>query len=108
MLHDRSDTMDKDRFFKFFDEGVYEHTSGEVDAPTGWFGLLVIDRHQRDEYGKDTGDIVPEVADGLYLVVINDQGLVWAYQHESGDDEKLYEQFRSLQIDYSRWCEDDQ
>lgn len=108
MLHDRSTSMATDRFFKFFDEGVYEHTSGEVDAPTGWFGLLMIDQHQRDCYGEDTGEVIPEVENGLYLVVINDQGLVWAYQHESGDDEKLYAQFRSLVIDYSNWCRQDQ
>jgi hypothetical protein len=82
-LTDKSRTMESDAFFKSIPPDFYQGGDGEgnVEAPTGWFGMVTIDESFREAWD---GDQIPaSVEDGDYLVTIDNNGLVWAEQGET-------------------------
>lgn len=105
-MTDKSTTMESDNFFKSIPEDLYEDTDGNVEAPTGWFGFLVVDDAFRDAYGAETGDFVPaSVQDGVYLVTVDNNGLVWAEQAPTVD--ATLENYREKIREYSKWDADE-
>lgn len=103
---DKSTTMESDSFFKSLTPDDYIDTDGNVEAPTGWFGLLCIDDAFRDAYGKDTGNFVPaSVHDGVYIVSIDNNGLVWAEQAPTV--EATVANYNQMQHQYAEWYNDE-
>lgn len=106
-MQDKSRTQESDRFFKSIPADWYESDDGNVEAPTGWFGLVDIDDDFRQSWpSADTGESIPaSVEDGYYLVTIDNNGLVWAEQApiRSG----TLANFREKQREYSVWYNQD-
>lgn len=102
-LTDKSTTMESDSFFRHLDQDFFESTDGHVDAPTGWFGLLRVDASLRDAVGVASGDFVPaSIDDGLYLVRVNDSGMVWALQADVEIGTRFV--FNELVKEYTDWA----
>lgn len=102
-----------DRFFKWLDEDEFVSTNGNVEAPTGWFGLLNLTREKIAEWVATDGD--PWMSErrnfepGWYIVNVNNDGLVWA--HGYGEDVTFNEEgaradYATLEARYSRWDTD--
>ena len=83
---DKSTDTDKDRFFKSIPPDWYEEESGDVESPQGWFGLVKVNS---DMIGKDDIHPIPAgLDDGLYLVVVDNAGLIWAFQGDGETQEE--------------------
>lgn len=100
-LTDHADSRAKEVFFRDLDLDSYERSSGDVEAPTGWFGLYEVAQSDRDEYEE-----APEVADGLYLVVIDSNGLIWAYQGLNEDHTRRA--YEAREAEYGIWLGEDE
>lgn len=101
-LIDTATTPDRTTFFKTIPQHWYNDFSGDVEAPTGWFGVVDVDRDLCDE----VDDILKretrtEITYGLYLVVINSDGLLWAY---TVDAETERDRDRALMEEFGRRC----
>ena len=106
-MTDKSTTMESDAFFKSIPDDWYEATDGNVEAPTGWFGLLVIDDSFRDAYGKETGNFVPaSVENGTYLVTVDNNGIIWAEQAPIPEATKA--NYGDKVREYQRWSADEE
>lgn len=114
-MTDRSTTTESDTFFKSIEWDWYESTDGEVEASTGWFGLLRIDDAFRYHWaqvvvggGTYPGrDPMPEsIEDGLYLVTIDNNGLVWANQAPVEDATRA--NYQELIQQYADWLTSDE
>lgn len=99
-----------DDFLKWIDEIYYEDTTGEVDSPLGWVGLINIDRDLVAEYVTTTGDPWMSQARafdlGWYIVRIDSNGLVWGMHY--GADQTWPEQqaradFAEAEATYAEW-----
>lgn len=87
-LTDKAVTDEEMAFFKAIPADWYEQVDGNVEAPTGWFGLLEIDEQFRENWEQDAeegvGISMPEsIQLGLYLVTIDNDGLIWAEQGDT-------------------------
>lgn len=106
-MRDMSKTMESDRWFKSIPQDGYEMADGEVESPTGWFGIVVVDDSTRDYVGSETGDTAPaSVEDGTYLVTIDNNGLVWAEQADTA--EATRRNFHQKLDEYHRWLDQDE
>lgn len=98
-MTDKSRTVESDRFFKDAASGEWSYeSSGNVEAPTNWFCLLEVDAHLREAW---TYQIPASVEDGLYLVSIDNNGLVWAEQADT--DEATRANYNELHKQYLAW-----
>lgn len=110
MLTDKSDSMDKDSFFRSIDSNWYEDYNGDTESSFGWFGLLYIDREFRDlcaeHEAKGNDQYIPDgIVDGVYLVQINSDGIVCAYQEDSAM--LTQEAFEDMSQEYDNEREED-
>lgn len=106
-LQDKSTTQALDSFFRGVSPGWYVTDDGTVEAPTGWFGLLRIDTEFRQAHSstsiKRENSEMPEghVPDGLYLVIIENSGVVWAYHSET--EAEVLNRYAEMSREYSEW-----
>ena len=70
-----------DPFFKWLDQDEYVSTTGDVDSPLGWVGLIKVDEDQIRTWVSSQGD--PWMSEarnfsaGWYIVRQDSNGLVW-------------------------------
>jgi len=107
-LIDKAVSREAQAFFKSLPGEYFEKDSGNVEAPTCWFGLVEVDKEIRDLYLLDTPDepVPDEVADGRYLVQIDNNGIVWAYQTDT-DATDLGVEYMRLEQEFARWDRQD-
>ena len=94
------------RFDGAFREMSLEYTreqTGEVDAPTGWVGLIMISSVDIEITAKSLGEDLREVPPGAYIVRINSDGLVWAFRYSS--IERAINDFNNIAATYSEWLD---
>lgn len=94
--------------------GQREDTSGEVDAPTGWFALVVIpanvsfdpspDGDRADTVATEYGVTPAEVA-GAHLVTENSQGFVSVETFDTAEEAR--EEFDCRAGRYAEWSDED-
>lgn len=86
------------------DTSWLEADSGEVDAPTGWFGVLVITKDDVPNV-RVSFDDADEVSDedmiGNWLVQINSQGIIYVVNHDT--QAEAMNVFDHLETDYTNW-----
>ena len=74
--------------------------TGEVDAPTGWAGLVVQDEAQAIESNRDLPVTIPA---GTYMVIrTNDQGRVWTHVYLTAEEAQAC--FDEIESAYGDWC----
>jgi hypothetical protein len=70
-----------DDFLKWLDDDEFEDTTGTVESPLGWVGLINIKRQTIRTWVSSQGDPWMSerrnFAPGWYVVRIDDNGLVW-------------------------------
>ena len=99
---DRSTTSESDTFFKSITPDEFTSTDGDVESPTGWFGIVSITDDFRIMW---SGDQIPaSVANGTYLVHIDSNGLVWAEQ--CATSEATRRNYYEMVKQYIAWSED--
>lgn len=95
-----------DEFFKFISPDFETASSGNVDAPTGYFAVYEVDEAVvnacQDEFGAvlPPGDQSQVPGFGWYLVVSDSLGFVWVYSDTQTKVQAAYDQ---LQHDFALW-----
>lgn len=107
-MTDKSRTVESDRFFKSIPADWFESDSGHVESPTNWFGLVEIDDDFRATWpSAEVGQDIPaSVENGLFLVSIDNNGLVWAEQADT--DSATRANYAELCEQYAVWCDSDE
>jgi hypothetical protein len=79
MSIDYARSSDEQSFFKSIPEDWYEKTDGNVESPSGWFGVVYVDTEMRIRFGLSENVRIPStIPDGSYFVTIDNNGLIWA------------------------------
>lgn len=90
-----------DSFFRSCSSEYFERSGGDIESPSGWYGALAVDIALRGLMAG-TCDYLP--ADGLYLVMVDSSGLVWAYR---GTADEVTGWCDALDTEYAAWIADD-
>lgn len=104
-----------DDVFKFIFNNFHEYAgvdSGDVEAPTGWFGMVHIDSHMIMDAVKATGNAAASsagaVVTGLYTARINSDGIIWVHFYEGPNHETLAEKdWEWMVAEYNNWRGDE-
>jgi len=113
-MTEKATSEEKMAFFRSIHPDYYVRETGNVDSPSGYFGLVRIDDKFRNDWENEVRVIggissIPDgIADGVYLVQIDSSGIVWAWQSESSDvsnDEALQANYDALVKEYLAWEE---
>lgn len=103
-LVDKANDDAKVRLFRAIPPDWYDEYSGNVEAPTGWFGLVCVDDAIKKDWEKEVWEPTGEIDNGLYLVQINTQGTLWAWQTDQPKSVTLLESvFRDWSNQYDEW-----
>lgn len=104
-MFDMANTSSRVDYFRTVPLDFYDEHNGEVEAPTGSFGIFEQDNATRgvmfEEFGLD-GESVP---DGYYLIITNSDGLVWAWQ---GSEDEVTDEYNKREAEYHRWLQSDE
>ena len=99
-----------DDFFKWLDHDEYDETTGDVESPVGWVGLIEVTRDQIATYVASAGD--PWLSErrnfgpGWYIVRIDSNGLVWGMAYD--DEESALADYESANLTYLTWAEEEE
>lgn len=96
------DTLRDEYLYEIWMDGADE-TSGDVDAPTGCFALIIITADDipnlRASYGRPVEGII-----GNFIMRNNSQGFVWAESYETEAEARTW--FEELDGIYGEWLDD--
>lgn len=90
-----------------------EYADGEVEAPTGWFGILEKPSRQEIAHAVSitgsprAGEAGVFGASASYGFRVNSDGLIWVYEYTDDDpqsDESVYYDFDRAVDEYNAWC----
>lgn len=95
-------------------DGPPDYADGEVDAPTGWFAILIPTRDEIAHAVSITGS--PRAGEAgvfafgaAYGVRVNGDGIVWAHEYTDVDpqsEESVYADFDRMVEDHEKWLND--
>lgn len=101
-LIDGSRSMEADTFFRGIEPDWYTQETGNVESPTGWFGVVTIDQ----EFRLNSGYEIPaSVQDGTYLVQITSSGVVFAWTVDVAA--LLMAAYSGMEQEYHEWDNQD-
>lgn len=85
----------------------YDETSGHVESPEGWIGLLTWNDKIQKEYSIfiENGfyhEYPERLQDGTYYVTIDSDGNVWAYTHKDPVEVRLA--YHHSEREYHSWA----
>lgn len=82
-----------------------DRDTGHVEAPTGWVAWVMVSSVDIARWVSREGDpwmsVTRNFAPGLYLVQIDNNGLVWG--HHYGTTEKAEADFAVIEDEYAAW-----
>ena len=100
----------KDHFFKWLNPDDMVQDTGNVEAPVGWVGLVLVDEDMRSTFLiQNTWANVDNVPDaGWYIVRQDDNGLVWGLSYGEDatfNEERARADFMEAFQTYEKWLD---
>jgi hypothetical protein len=84
--------------------GEYSNSeTGHVEAPNGWNGLISISSVDIARYAEEHGENLDDFKPGVYIVQINEQGIVWGHCYSTWA--AASHDFALLEAAFAEWDE---
>ncbi len=83
-------------------DGWSSERSGEVDAPTGWFALMINEAQDIAEIADAFGPPVRGII-GNFILSESSQGFAYVAVYDTADEARLA--FAALNVEYGEWLD---
>ncbi|AHG24438.1 hypothetical protein PBI_DAMIEN_48 [Mycobacterium phage Damien] len=102
------DTAQEALFRAMLQDGWLTDSTGDVEAPTGYFGYVSNTIHELAEIREAFEDIINSYGDpedseieGHYVITLTSAGIIHIHKHNTSRG--AYETYKTLESEYNQW-----